>query len=205
MQPGLHIVGKSGCQRATLARYDHPIASAAVQVLRLCDGRLCLCIAVFQSDRARQGDHHSPAVRRQPDLSCRCFVLPDLVHFRRYLDGSLRLRARSARGMGGIRGVDLCILDGGNGRASAALGEIARRSAGGGGDFRQHAAHRRRLDTGISLRHLRQQLCARQDENLDQGPLAVDAARRLDSVRRAGRLSALHVSGVLSAACPCLI
>ncbi len=205
MQPGLHIVGKSGWRRATLARYDHSIASPAIQVLRLCDGRLCLRLVVFEPDRAREGDHHSLALRRQPDLSCRRFVLPDLVHFRRYLDGSLWLRPRPARGLGGLRGADLCILDGGHGRASAALGALARRSAGGGSDIRQHAAHRRRIDSGVSLRHFRQQLRARQDENLDPRSLAVDAARRLDLVRRTGRLGALHFSGVLWPHVRCLI
>ena len=49
----------------------------------------------------------------------------------------------------------------------------------------------------VSLRHLRQQLCARQDENLDPGALAVDAHRGLHAVRRIGGFGDLLFCGLL--------
>ena len=77
--------------------------------------------------------------------------------------------------------------------------------AGGGGGFRQHAANRGGVDHGISVRHLREQLCAREDEDLDAGPLAVDPHRRLDLVRRAGGLDDLLLRRLLRPHAECRI
>ncbi len=181
----------------TLIAMNAPPPTPSIPLLRFCDGGLCLRLAVFQSDRPGQGNLDPRAVIRHRDLSGRRAVLPDLLYFRRHLDRSVWIRTRSPRGVGGIRGARLCLPHGGGGGASAAVGIVARRPGGGGSDIRQHAANRRGVDHRISVRNLRQQLRARENENLDAGPLAVDAHRRLDPVRRAGGLGDLLLRRLL--------
>src|SRR5277367_458001 len=161
-------------------------ANPSISLLRFCDGRLCLRAALLKFDWARQGnfDPHSRHFAHA-DLPGGRAVFPDLLYFRRHPHRGLRLRPRSSRRVGGIRGTRVRIADGRCRRAPASIRPLARDASSSGRDIRQHAAHRARLDHCISVRHIRQQLRARQDEDLDQRPLALDAYRRLDVVRRA--------------------
>src|SRR5207302_7980019 len=81
-------------------------------------------------------------------------------------------------------------------RAPAAGGFLAREAARGRGDIRQYPAHHLRLDRGLLVRLVRQQLRAGENEAVDVRPLAVDADRRLDALRGAGRFRAVLHDGV---------
>src|SRR5258708_6252675 len=182
------ISSESPCTSDYTRHHERATAIPSIPLLRFCDGGLRLCPAVFESERTGEGNFDRGADIRHRYLSRRSAVFPHLLHLWRHIDRSVWIWARPPRRVGGIWVAGLCLPHGGGGRSLAAVGNVARHPSVGGSGLRQYTANRGGVDHRISLRNLREQLRAREDEDMDSRTLAVDPHRRLDPVRRAGGL-----------------
>ena len=106
-------------------------------------------------------------VVRQGDLRGRRVVLSAVLHIRRHTHRGVRLRARPALRMGRLCRTRVCGIYGISHRGLAAGGGMAGQAGPCAGRIWQHLAHYRCLDHRLLERLLRQQLRARQDEDLD--------------------------------------
>src|SRR6202035_1906912 len=95
-------MGNPRALTTTLIANECTTPTPPIPLLRFCDGGLCLRVVVLKSDRSGQGNLDTSADFRHRDLPGRGAVLPDLLHFRRHPDRSVRLWAGSPGRMGGI-------------------------------------------------------------------------------------------------------